>query len=72
MAPPNRRRGPGGGPSPREVTVSKAMSFVLRHGAEKEGIKLDAEGYANVADLVRPPSPPFHSSPHHANAPRTY
>ena len=52
------RRGGGGGsrggrvPLPREVTISKAMSFVLRHGAEKEGLKLDENGYANVADLV--------------------
>lgn len=55
MPPRNRR---SGGPLPREVTVSKAMSFILRHGAEKEGIKLDAQGYANVADLVSPSPPP--------------
>lgn len=35
------------------MTVSKAMSFVLRHGAEAEGLKLDENGYANVAELVR-------------------
>lgn len=29
------------------------MSFVLRHGAEAEGLKLDKNGYANVAELVR-------------------
>ena len=44
----NTRSGPG-----REVTVSKAVSFILRHGAEREGLKLDSSGYANVADLVR-------------------
>lgn len=52
------RRGGGssrGGrpPQSREMTVSKAMSFVLRHGAEAEGLKLDENGYANVAELVR-------------------
>lgn len=52
------RRGGGssrGGPPPqsREVVISKAMSFVLRHGAEAEGLKLDMNGYANVAELVR-------------------
>ncbi len=51
------RRGGGssrGGrpPQSRETTVSKAMSFVLRHGAEAEGLKLDENGYANVAELV--------------------
>ena len=55
---PGRRGGGGGGsrggrgPPSREVTISKAMSFVLRHGAEKEGLKLDENGYANVAELV--------------------
>ncbi|KAL4962313.1 tRNA 2'-phosphotransferase [Aspergillus stella-maris] len=51
---------PGGGksggrdrkPPTREVTVSKALSFLLRHGAEKEGLKIDARGYANVADVL--------------------
>lgn len=55
---PGRRGGGGssrGDPPPqsREVAVSKAMSFVLRHGAEAEGLKLDKNGYANVAELVR-------------------
>ncbi|KAL4955882.1 KptA family-domain-containing protein [Aspergillus filifer] len=51
---------PGGGksggrdrkPPTREVTVSKALSFLLRHGAEKEGLKIDERGYANVADVL--------------------
>lgn len=37
----------------RETIISKAISFVLRHGAAKEGLKLDENGYANAADLVR-------------------
>lgn len=53
---PGRRGGGssrGGRPPPsRETTISKAMSFVLRHGAQAEGLKLDKNGFANVADLV--------------------
>ncbi|KAE8146116.1 KptA family-domain-containing protein [Aspergillus avenaceus] len=41
-------RGSGG----RDVTVSKALSLLLRHAAEKEGLKVDAQGYANVADVL--------------------
>ncbi|KAB8253659.1 KptA family-domain-containing protein [Aspergillus pseudonomiae] len=44
-----RRGKPHGG---RDVTVSKALSLLLRHAAEKEGLKLDAQGYANVADVL--------------------
>ncbi|KAI9809511.1 MAG: hypothetical protein M1827_006817 [Pycnora praestabilis] len=46
-----RGKGSGGGPS-REVTISKAVSWILRHGAEKEGLILNKEGYANVAELL--------------------
>lgn len=44
--------GSGGGASSREVTISKAMSYVLRHAADKEGLKLDSNGYARVNELV--------------------
>lgn len=37
----------------REVSISKALSYVLRHAAEREGVKIDNQGYANVAELVR-------------------
>lgn len=50
-----RGGGGKGGPSDpqsRETTISKATSYVLRHGAAKEGVRLDENGYANVADLV--------------------
>ncbi|MCJ1264376.1 hypothetical protein MMC22_004247 [Lobaria immixta] len=49
------RGGGGGGGSDaqsRETTISKATSYVLRHGAAKEGVRLDENGYANVADLL--------------------
>jgi hypothetical protein len=51
----SRRGGRGGGggrPQPREMIVSKALSKLLRHDAEKCGLKLDGKGYANVADVV--------------------
>ncbi|KAL8787928.1 MAG: hypothetical protein Q9213_001955 [Squamulea squamosa] len=45
--------GGGGRPPPsREETISKAMSYVLRHGAEKEQLMLDASGYINCEDLL--------------------
>ncbi|KAL8996266.1 MAG: hypothetical protein Q9169_004197 [Polycauliona sp. 2 TL-2023] len=46
----------GGGARPppsREETVSKAMAYVLRHGAEKEKLKLDESGYINCEDLLK-------------------
>ncbi|OOQ86739.1 tRNA splicing 2' phosphotransferase 1 [Penicillium brasilianum] len=36
----------------RDVQVSKALSLLLRHAAEKEGVKMNAQGYANVADVL--------------------
>ena len=45
----------GGGARPppsREETISKAMAYVLRHGAEKEKLKLDESGYINCQELV--------------------
>lgn len=41
-----------GKPASREVTISKALSTLLRHSAEKENIKISKEGYVNVADVV--------------------
>ncbi|KAL4921038.1 KptA family-domain-containing protein [Aspergillus aurantiobrunneus] len=39
-------------PPSREVTVSKSLSLLLRHAAEREGLKIDSQGYANVADVL--------------------
>ncbi|KAN0068785.1 RNA 2'-phosphotransferase, Tpt1 / KptA family domain containing protein [Elaphomyces granulatus] len=36
----------------RGIAISKALSLLLRHAAEKEGVKINAEGYANVADVL--------------------
>ncbi|KAL8670412.1 MAG: hypothetical protein Q9168_005041, partial [Polycauliona sp. 1 TL-2023] len=52
-----RNKSGGGGstrpPPSREETVSKAMAYVLRHGAEKEKLKLDESGYINCEDLLK-------------------
>ena len=51
----SRRGGRGGRDGrelPREVMVSKKISWLLRHGAEQEGLKLRDGGYVNVADAV--------------------
>ncbi|KAL8726367.1 MAG: hypothetical protein Q9166_006774 [cf. Caloplaca sp. 2 TL-2023] len=46
--------GGGGRPPPsREETISRAMSYVLRHGAEKEKLKLDESGYINCEELLK-------------------
>lgn len=48
----SKDKGSGNSAEPRDVQISKAMSWLLRHGAKGEGIKMDANGYINVADLV--------------------
>ncbi|KAK8213586.1 tRNA 2'-phosphotransferase [Zalaria obscura] len=46
-------RGGGRGPMPREVQVSKKISWLLRHGAEKEGLELGPGGYVSVQDVLQ-------------------
>jgi 2'-phosphotransferase len=51
------RGGRGGGGrnpanQPREVQVSRKISWLLRHGAGQEGLKLGKGGYVNVQDAV--------------------
>lgn len=48
---PRDKRPRGQGQS-RDVQISKAMSLLLRHAADKEGLKMNPQGYANVADVV--------------------
>ncbi|KAF7502211.1 hypothetical protein GJ744_006441 [Endocarpon pusillum] len=43
----------GRGEPSRRVRVSKAMSWLLRHGAHREGIPIDQQGYVNVADMLK-------------------
>jgi len=47
-----RGGGGGGGGQGREVQVSKALSKLLRHAAEEEGIQLDKEGFAKLDQVV--------------------
>lgn len=37
----------------RDVQISKALSYLLRHGAEKEHLAMDAQGYVLLGDLLR-------------------
>lgn len=46
------RGGGRGGSMPREVQVSKKLSWLLRHGVEKEGLQLGEGGYISVKDVV--------------------
>ncbi|KAF2101896.1 hypothetical protein NA57DRAFT_34824 [Rhizodiscina lignyota] len=48
-----RGRGGGGqGGLPREVQVSKKLSWLLRHHAENQGLKLGPGGYVNLKDAL--------------------
>ena len=46
------RGGRGGRGESREVKISKQLSYILRHGAQKENVAMDDGGWANVADIV--------------------
>jgi 2'-phosphotransferase len=51
------RGGRGGGSrnpanQSRDVQVSRKISWLLRHGASSEGLKLGKGGYVNVQDAV--------------------
>ncbi|SMQ46243.1 unnamed protein product [Zymoseptoria tritici ST99CH_1A5] len=51
----SKRGGRGGGnrgPLPRNVQVSKKISWLLRHGAEKEGLQLGPGGFIGVQDVL--------------------
>lgn len=36
-----------------DVQISKALSYLLRHGAEKENLRLSRDGYAMVNDILK-------------------
>ena len=38
-----------------DIKLSKSLSYILRHGAEKEGIRLDEGGFAFVDDILARP-----------------
>ncbi|EJU03669.1 phosphotransferase KptA/Tpt1 [Dacryopinax primogenitus] len=37
-----------------DVRIGKTLSYILRHGAAKEGLKMRSDGYVKVDDLVTP------------------
>jgi 2'-phosphotransferase len=45
-------RGGHGREMPRDQQVSRKVSWLLRHGADKEGLVLGKGGYVNVRDAV--------------------
>ena len=47
----------------REIQISKALSFLLRHGAKDAGVELDDGGWANLADVVSFALMPYESIP---------
>lgn len=47
---------------PPDVRISKALSYILRHGAAKESLTMRPDGFVRVDELVRQ-----HSHFHHAN-----
>lgn len=55
-------RGGRGGRNPRDLPrdqqISRKVSWLLRHGAQQEGLKLGKGGYVSVADAVRIPTLP--------------
>lgn len=48
----SNRGGRNKGPLPRDVQISKKLSWLLRHGAEQEGLQLDKNGYLNLHDVL--------------------
>ena len=60
---PQEEGKPRKGPTPKQrghprdspdVRVSKSLSWLLRHGAEKAGLNIRQDGYAKVSDVVSP------------------
>ena len=47
------RLGLGGGGPNRRDRISKAKSWLLRHGAHKEGIPNSEQGYVNVGEMLK-------------------
>jgi hypothetical protein len=58
---PQEEGKPKKGPTPKprghprdspEIRISKSLSWLLRHGAEKAGLDIRQDGYAKVSDVV--------------------
>lgn len=52
-----KKRAPRAKAPNRDVQISKALSKLLRHDAEKHKLKLDEEGFAELDKVVSPPYP---------------
>ncbi|KAL6450807.1 TPT1 tRNA 2'-phosphotransferase [Candida maltosa Xu316] len=39
-------------PARRDVLISKALSYLLRHGAQKEKLTIDEQGYVKISDIL--------------------
>jgi len=52
MAERRKRFGGGAGKDDKDVRLSKKLAFLLRHGAEKEGIAIGSDGYVKLDDLL--------------------
>jgi 2'-phosphotransferase len=56
MQPRGNRRGGGGGGGRRHddpnVKISKNLSYLLRHGAEKEGLAMRQDGFVKLDDIL--------------------
>lgn len=37
----------------QDVKLSKALSYLLRHGAIEEGLKINAAGYVKLDDVIK-------------------
>jgi 2'-phosphotransferase len=37
-----------------DVAASKTLSYILRHGAEKEGLHMRSDGFIKLTDVVSP------------------
>ncbi|XP_045605908.1 tRNA 2'-phosphotransferase 1 isoform X2 [Procambarus clarkii] len=42
--------------SKADVRLSKTLTWLLRHGAEKEGLTISTEGWANLEDVLKRPN----------------
>lgn len=40
-------------PETPDVRASKTLAYILRHGAEKEGLHIRSDGYIKLDDVVR-------------------
>ena len=63
MRQPQEEGKPKKGPTPKlpghprdspDIRISKSLSWLLRHGAEKAGLNIRQDGYAKVSDVVSP------------------